>query len=605
MAGRAPGLLVEAKGDWQVAARTTFVPAARIAVPAGTFTNVLEFRTLIDGARCDSPAASAFVNGTRYLWFAKGVGLVRMRYEHSNGNVTEAALLSYSLAGQEDQYLPLQTGNRWTYAWKNALRQLAVIETWRLGEEPESFDHTPPRQTGAPELKAVDPRTFTLDPSQDHWVKIAENPQQGYQFPFYLFIPRGIALGAERHLFVEPNNTGTTSDDFRVHEEAAARLVRSSYATRIAQGLGTPLLVPVFPRPAGQWQAYTHSLDGDTLLIASGPLQRIDLQLIAMIREAQALLRRNHVNVRDRVFMHGFSASGVFANRFAVLHPRIVRAVASGGLNAIPLFPTRQWHGVTLPFPVGIADLQQIAQIEFDERAYQQVSQYLYMGYLDRNDTTLSRDAFCEDHARLIREVIGAEMPKRWAVSQSIYRELGVSAQCVTYNGTSHEIKPEMLEDIIRFFRANANGEFVPIAPHEYPFVEYREIQTAHINGLYWQGDPRIPEGIRNLFGDKNSFIISIQEWMEGQDHRQLNVFEEKAGFCFRLKAPGRPDILITKQHLRGNCSTGRGQFQGFVVGLPASEIAKIAPGAGYTIEPTDQNGEYRWQVNPDVILTR
>jgi len=92
----------------------------------------------------------------------------------------------------------------------------------------------------------------------------------------------------------------------------------------------------------------------------------------------------------------------------------------------------------TLPFPVGIADLKKIAGIDFDEGAYKQVSQYIYMGNLDRNDTTLSRDAFRAEHAELIRALIGAEMPKRWHVSQSIYRELGLSAQCVAYNGSGH-----------------------------------------------------------------------------------------------------------------------------------------------------------------------
>ena len=203
------------------------------------------------------------------------------------------------------------------------------------------------------------------------------------------------------------------------------------------------------PPPAERWEAYTHSLDEDTLLIPAGPLHRIDLQLIRMIQDAQALLRRNHVKVRDKVFLHGYSASGVFVNRFAVLHPDVVRAVAAGGVNAIPVLPISEWRGTTLPFPVGIADLKQVAGIGFDKNAYQEVSQYIYMGYLDRNDTTLSRDAFSEKQAKLIRELIGAEMPKRWAVSQSIYRECGVPAQCVTYNGTSHEIKPEMIADIV------------------------------------------------------------------------------------------------------------------------------------------------------------
>jgi len=595
------------RGDWDVQADTTLEGPETVAVPGDTFAEAWKYKSVLAGAKRDSEAAAAFVNGTRYMWFVKGVGLVRMRYEHSNGKVTEAVLLSHGLSGESDGYLPLQVGNRWTYAWKNDYRQEAVIETWKVGERPQDLASPPARRRSdhAPEIKTVDPNRVTLDLSQDTWIKIAADPKKGFHFPYYLFIPKGIDPAADRHLFVETNNTGTASDDFQVHDDAAARLVRDSYANRIARELGTALLVPGFPRPRDQWQAYTHSLDEDTLLISSGPLKRIDLQLIQMIREAQALLRRNHVNAQDKVFMHGYSASGVFANRFPVLHPEVVRAVATGGVNAIPIFPIAQWHGTTLPFPVGIADLKKIADIDFNEPAYQQVSQYLYMGYLDRNDTTLSRDAFCEEHAKLIRELIGAEMPKRWQVSQSIYRELGLPAQCVTYNGSGHEIKSEMIEDVVKFFRANSGRGFVPIQPHEYPFVEFQEIKTAHINGLYWQGDARIPESIRKLFGNKNHFIISIDEWMAGQDHRQLNAFQEKAAFRFLLKAQGQDDIQVTEKHFQGTCSSGRGEFQGFVVGLPSSELAKLASGVAYTIVPADQREEYTWQVKAGVQLTR
>ena len=442
------------QGDWSVTANTMLDGLDTVAVPGGTFVGVRKYKSVLAGAKGDSKAAAAFVNGTRYTWFAQGVGLVRMRYEHANGKVTEAVLLSHSLSGKSENCLPLSVGNRWTYAWKNDYRQEAVIETWKVGGRPESLDSSPPRPRprDVPGIKAVDADSITLDLTRETVIKIAPDPGKGFHFPYYLHVPRGMDPAADRHLLVETNNTGTASDDFQVHDNAAARLALRSHATRMAATLGTPLLVPVFPRPRDQWQAYTHSLDEDTLLIASGPLQRIDLQLVQMIRDARALLRRNHVSVQDKVMMHGYSASGVFANRFPVLHPEVVRAVATGGVNAIPIFPITQWRGTTLSFPVGIADLKKIANIDFDERAYKQVSQYLYMGYLDRNDTTLSRDAFCEEHAELIRERIGAEMPKRWQVSQSVYRELGLPAQCVTYNGSGHEIKSEMIDDVVQFF---------------------------------------------------------------------------------------------------------------------------------------------------------
>jgi hypothetical protein len=227
------------------------------------------------------------------------------------------------------------------------------------------------------------------------------------------------------------------------------------------------------------------------------------------------------------------------------------------------------------------------------------------MGYLDRNDTTLSRDAFCEDHAQLIRTLIGADMGERWKVSQSIYRELGVSAQCVTYNGTAHTIRSEMIDDVVEFFQANANDGFATIEPHEYPFVEFKSIEIAHINGLYWAGDERIPESARDLFSGKGHFIITIDEWIEGQDHRQLTTFREGVAFEFVLRADDHEDVHITASTFKGTCSSGKGDFQGFVVGLPPAELDKIARDAEYTLEPVSQDGKHAWKVNEGVILTR
>jgi hypothetical protein len=602
------GVVATRLNEWDTKAVMQFDGYETVAGPAGTFPAALKHKTVLTDAHADPQAASAFVNGTRYLWFARGVGLVRMRYEHANGVTTEATLLSYKVS-RSDDYLPLQEGNRWTYAWKNDYREEAVLETWTLSRQADDMEKPAPSRREAvgapPEMKAVDSDGVKLDLSADTLLKIAANPVQGFHFPYYLFIPATVSAGGNPHILVETNNTGTTSDDLAVHDQRARNLAERSYANRIARQLNTPLLVPVFPRPRAQWQAYTHSLDEDTLLIKTGPLARIDLQLIQMIRDAQALLRRNHVAVRDKVFMDGFSASGVFANRFPILHPEIVRATAAGGVNSIPIFPATFWKDARLPYPVGIADLQEITGSAFDEKAYRQVAQYLYMGYLDRNDTTLSRDAFSEEHARLIRTLIGADMGERWKVSQSLYRELGVPAQCVTYNGTAHEIRPEMLDDVVRFFRANTDEGFTRIEPHEYPFVEFREIKVAHINGLYWEGDEKLPEWARQLSAGQDDFIITIKEWVEGQDHQQLTAFREKCVFEFLLRAEEHADIHVTGDAFRGTCSSGHGDFQGFVVCLPAAERDQMARGVPYTITPVNQAKEYYWEVGEGVALVR
>ena len=124
------------KGGWKSQATATLSGYETVNVSAGTFPTCLKHKTIFTNANVedsDAELRSALVNGTRYLWFAKGVGLVKMRYEHSNGVATEAELLKYETPVQSNgEYFPIQIGTQWTYKWHNTYRDEAVIEEWRV-----------------------------------------------------------------------------------------------------------------------------------------------------------------------------------------------------------------------------------------------------------------------------------------------------------------------------------------------------------------------------------------------------------------------------------------------------------------------------------------
>jgi len=468
------------------------------------------------------------------------------------------------------------------------------------------IDCTSSFEKGKSECKTIEEviNTYQLDLSNDLLVYVSANSKKGFNYPYYLFVPKLVSRTRGINILVESNNTGMSSDDFETHAQRAKELTLNSHANQIARKLSLPLLLPIFPRPESEGHIYTQALDEDTLLIKEGPLKRIDLQLVSMIQHSQELLKRSGLKVKSKVFLHGFSASGAFANRFAILHPRIVQAIAIGGISAIPTLPMSTWRKTRLEYPVGIADLKEICGIDFDEKAYKKVWQYIYMGYLDRNDTVPFRDAYDEEDAMLIRRLIGEEIPDRWQVIVAIFSELQVPAQFVTYNGTAHWIREEMVNDIAEFFVANSGDSFVTIKPHEYPFVEYRETKEAHINALFWKGDEKVPEWARGR-GEMNSFIICIEEWIDGQEYQQLEQFRKKAGFSFVLRAQGYEDISITEENMDGTVSSNDGTFQGFVVTLHPSQLAQMNPRRAYTIVPNNKSREYFWTVRDEVSLTK
>ncbi len=275
-----------------------------------------------------------------------------------------------------------------------------------------------------------------------------------FSWPYYLYIPptaeaKG-AAGDLLHLLVATNNTGRTTDDYIEHETAALKLV-SMIATP-GYHLACPCLVPVFPRPAEHDSIYTHALDRDCLLTGIDGLERLDLQLIAMIDDARSQLGRRGWKVSDKVLIAGFSASGMFANRFTVLHPDRVLAAAVGAPGGWPIAPVSQWQGHALPYPIGIADISALTGRDFMEKTYRGIPHFFFMGGKDDNDSVVFRDGYRQSDEDLILNLFGETPRERWAIAEKIYKFMGSRAEFRLYPEAGHEISERMTEDMGRFF---------------------------------------------------------------------------------------------------------------------------------------------------------
>jgi hypothetical protein len=304
-------------------------------------------------------------------------------------------------------------------------------------------------------------------------IKVPAAPSKGFHWPYYLCIPN--ELKRNTILLVEPNNTGTASDDWAVHDAAALSLVkwRSDFAIR----LDVPLLVPTFPRPFNPPAAigliYTHALDRASLVtdavLPGGSIQRVDLQLIAMINDALERLAAKDFRVDPQVLMMGFSASGAFTSRFTMLHPEIVRAAAPGSPGGWPLAPVATWWGGTpLRYPVGIANLQSLTGQPVDLAAVRRVPQYIYVGDQDTNDA-LDRRGFPPDEEAVICANLNCtpapNLSTRWPVSEAMYASAGIFNRFVVYPGVPHTITAEMFADLLRFFRRHKPAKAAPWIP--------------------------------------------------------------------------------------------------------------------------------------------
>lgn len=280
---------------------------------------------------------------------------------------------------------------------------------------------------------------------------VPSNPDFGFNYPYYLYAPVPLNDQA-RPILVEPNNTGTATDDYSRHRADAENRASDGFGHTLSQALRVPQIVPAFPRPRSEpvdWRHYVHYLDTDTIRQDTGPLARVDLQVLKMAEHARNILSNFEYPLTDQIIMNGFSASGNFVNRFAALHPDKVQSVSAGGINGTAILPIEEDKGYTLNYQIGIADLESLIGEPFDLEEFNEVSQFLYMGGEDENDTIPYGDAWSEEQREKALAVYGKDMIEdRMPYCESVYNDVGADAEFRIYDGVGHKPALEMQEDV-------------------------------------------------------------------------------------------------------------------------------------------------------------
>ncbi|OFY51082.1 MAG: hypothetical protein A2W85_05210 [Bacteroidetes bacterium GWF2_41_31] len=289
----------------------------------------------------------------------------------------------------------------------------------------------------------------------DTIIKIEANPKQGFNYPYYLRIPKGLNKSDVKYLLVETNNTGV-NDTIQFHEQVAyLQIKRNSLGSSLCSNLKIPFLMPVFPRPQkNDGNIYTHAFDRDAAMIDKGEMKRLDLQLIAMIENARVVLSNYEISIKEKILINGFSASGTFANRFTLIQPEIVAGVACGGINAIAILPIAKLEEKKLKYPLGIFDFEALFAAKFNIAAYQQVPQFIYMGEKDTNDAVLFDDAYSNSERKMIYQLLGKTMiPDRFIHCEQIYRNNNVNSTFKIYPDIGHETEQTIFLDVYTFFK--------------------------------------------------------------------------------------------------------------------------------------------------------
>lgn len=310
--------------------------------------------------------------------------------------------------------------------------------------------------------------------------RIDENPDAGFHFPYLLYTPGTSELsdGAvsdpddTRPLLVRCSPYRGESSDQEERLDSGRSDIEDGQGRVLADELGTPALVALLPsRPDDESFG---NLDNNSLQVSDPPFERLDQQLLAMIEDARDRLADEPYEIADEIHMDGFSANGEFIEQFTMLHPDRVNAISTGGNGAITIpkteladdFPTIDDPDTdSLPWPVGVADLDELVEDEFNEDEWMNVGQFRYIGAEDQWDPdehdhpqeyqhSQRYSGLGEERQEILLDIFGWEqVDERFETSQAIYEAIGTPTEFNIYEGVGHETTEEILTDIVDFHR--------------------------------------------------------------------------------------------------------------------------------------------------------
>ena len=333
------------------------------------------------------------------------------------------------------------------------------------------------------------------------------NPNADKALPYILVIPKELDNG--KNIVLESVNYEGTNDPIRI-------------ADRVIEGLrGTveivddaPILIPFVPdvkggRPYYQ-QLSRECFEGEYPI----DFDRVDLRVLETLKEAKALIESEYKRkTLDKVFLNGYSSSGVFAQRFALLHPEVVdRALIGGAAGTIPI------PNETLEYPFGTKDFKELFGKEFNIEAYKRIEFAYYVAELEANKEawefdvegrTIKRDkdgnrvdlsqagAPMHDMSYLVRstgvkqgkaqrDIWGRELAERYENCIKYYMDSGYKISSKIYKGSSHggiysSANPSrlgVLKDIIGFYKHHKPLEQDEYSAPSISMAKQRERET-------------------------------------------------------------------------------------------------------------------------------
>lgn len=180
-------------------------------------------------------------------------------------------------------------------------------------------------------------------------------------------------------------------------------------------------------------------------------LYRVDEQIVRMIAKTKNMaLNEFGINLDNKIFLNGYSSSGVFAQRFSLLHPEMIDTVCIGGASGSIPVPSDD-----LNYPLGVKDYEELTGKKFNFEQYKDIKFRYYVG---EYETVKKSNSRCDDNGEFApmhdmsyfnrsvpvdvgkkqRELFGKDMFERANRTVQVLKSLGLNIEHHIIKGRGH-----------------------------------------------------------------------------------------------------------------------------------------------------------------------
>jgi len=208
------------------------------------------------------------------------------------------------------------------------------------------------------------------------------------EYNYWSYVPESLPSSEETYILLDISHAQIEDYDELTSQARnnISRLVEISEKEKII------LLTPVIPRDFSKGY-YPQGLN-EYSLNPSTPIffYRPDLKVNIIIDQFVIKLEDTGYSINEKIFVSGFSAGGMWANRYTLLHPERIKAAAIGQAGGWLAMPVYDFKGINLRWPLGLYNFSELTGEEYDKfDALKSVPMLIYIGDQDTDSTYFSK----------------------------------------------------------------------------------------------------------------------------------------------------------------------------------------------------------------------